>query len=73
MIYFGYALCPDICPTTLNYLANVHRHLNNLEEAKKLKLKILFVSVDPKRDSPSSIQKYVDLFDHSIIGLTGKD
>ena len=73
LIYFGYALCPDICPTTLQYLSKVHRHLNNSEQGKSINLKTVFVSVDPKRDTPQKIAEYVNLFDSSIIGLTGRD
>ncbi len=70
LLYFGYALCPDVCPTTLKYLANVKRHFT---KEKTAKVQIVFVSLDPARDKPEGIRSYLDLFDHSFIGLTAKD
>lgn len=71
LIYFGYAFCPDICPITLNYLGNVYRQHHNINQSNNLK--VVFVSVDPKRDRPETIKKYLRLFDPSFIGLTAKD
>jgi protein SCO1/2 len=70
MLYFGYTFCPDICPTNLGNLSLAYRQLN---EQQKNQLAILFVSVDPQRDTPERLQEYVNYFDANIIGLTGSE
>ena len=66
-IFFGFTHCPDICPTTLLDMSN------RLEELKGNadKLRILFVTVDPERDTPQFLGEYMKSFDKRIIGLTG--
>jgi len=63
LIYFGFAKCPDICPTTLMYLTTMLRHLRNLPAYKDIKLKLVFVSLDPERDSPELLKKWLSKFD----------
>ena len=67
-IFFGFTNCPDICPMTLNNLDLV---MNKLEEKKKNKIKIFFVSIDPERDSPEIIKEYLNSFDNKMYGITG--
>lgn len=67
-IYFGYTFCPDICPTNLAQLSMAYRQLS---PEQKQNLQILFVSVDPERDTPERLQEYVDYFEADMIGLTG--
>lgn len=67
VIYFGFTLCPDLCPTTLFLLASVVQSLG--DEAAPLK--VVFVSVDPERDTVPVLKEYVSAFDDSFIGLTG--
>lgn len=69
MMFFGYASCPDICPTTMAQLSQV---LVNLEGDAD-KVRIIFVSVDPHRDTPEILQAYVDAFGSHAIGLTGSE
>lgn len=69
LMFFGYARCPDICPTTMIQLAQVTEALGVDAE----KVRILFVSVDPHRDTPDILQAYVDQFDQHAIGLTGDE
>ena len=69
LIYFGYTYCPDICPTNLGNLSMAYQ---GLSQAEKDNLQILFVSVDPARDTPARLQQYVNYFDANIIGLTGE-
>lgn len=69
MLFFGYASCPDVCPTTMAALSQVMLELG--EDADKVR--ILFVSVDPHRDTPEILQAYVDAFDKNAIGLTGTE
>ncbi len=67
-IFFGFTRCPDICPTTLLDMSN------RLEDLKgdADKLRIIFVTVDPERDTPAFLAEYMKSFDKRIIGLTGK-
>ncbi|MBF6058251.1 SCO family protein [Thiomicrorhabdus heinhorstiae] len=68
LIYFGYTFCPDICPTNLGNLSVAYHQLS---DEQKRKLQILFVSVDPHRDTPKRLQQYADYFESNIVGLTG--
>lgn len=66
-IFFGFTHCPDVCPTTLARLARLRRQLGQGDDA----LSIIFVSVDPERDTPAEVANYMSLYDTPIIGLTG--
>lgn len=66
-LFFGFIQCPDVCPTTLAELAQVRRELG--DEADRLQ--VLFVTVDPDRDTPEIVSTYVDQFDPSFVGLRG--
>ncbi len=66
LVYFGYTHCPDVCPLTLDTL---HEALQSL--GKQANARVLFVSVDPKRDTPSILKTYASAFGPDIIGLTG--
>jgi protein SCO1 len=68
LITFGFTHCPNICPTTLGNLATVYR---NLPPKLKDNVQVVFVSVDPERDTPRSLKEYVPFFNPSFIGLTG--
>jgi protein SCO1/2 len=72
LIYFGFTKCPDICPTTLHYLATVQKYLRSFPEAQDIPLKIVFVSVDPERDEPTVLKQYLGNFKADIIGVTGR-
>jgi protein SCO1/2 len=69
LIFFGYASCPDICPTTMAQLTEVLAKLG--DDAKDVR--IVFISVDPHRDTPDVLQAYVDAFNKNAIGLTGHE
>ncbi len=69
LLFFGYASCPDICPTTMVQLAQVVKNLG--QQAPDAQ--ILFISVDPHRDTPDKLQTYVNAFDKNAIGLTGTE
>ncbi|HAH08545.1 MAG TPA: SCO family protein [Alphaproteobacteria bacterium] len=66
-LFFGFTYCPDICPTTVAELSN---HLEALGPAAQ-DFKVLFVSVDPARDTPEVLKDFLSNFDPRIIGLTG--
>ena len=67
VLFFGYTQCPDVCPTTLAELAEAMRRLG----ADAARVQVLFVTVDPERDTPSSSAHYVPAFDPSFLGLYG--
>ena len=66
-IFFGYTHCPDVCPTVLAEMAQVMRELG--PDAKNVQ--VLFVTVDPERDTPDVLRKYVPAFYPSFLGLYG--
>ena len=67
IIFFGFTHCPDVCPNTLLEIQRLLATLNGDSE----KVKVLFISVDPKRDTPDKLDSYVNYFNKNIIGLTG--
>ncbi len=67
LIYFGYTSCPDVCPTAL---ADIAAALSRLGPAAA-RVQALFITVDPKRDTPALMRKYVRQFSPAILGLTG--
>lgn len=67
LLYFGYTLCPDVCPETLSNLARVLKGLGS----KADKVRVLFVTVDPNRDTLPVIAQYVKAFAPEITGLRG--
>lgn len=67
LLFFGYTSCPDVCPTTMAELKLV---VDGLGEAAN-SVQVVFISVDPDRDTPEKIQKYVEHFNPNFIGLTG--
>lgn len=67
VIFFGYTQCPDVCPTTMAEMANVMKQLGPQAE----KVQVLFVTVDPERDTPALLSKYVPAFDSRFLGLVG--
>lgn len=70
LIFFGYAHCPDVCPATM---VNFGRTLDMLSEKERAKVSTLFVSLDPKRDTPETMAKYTKFFHPEIIGLSGNE
>ena len=68
LIYFGYTSCPDICPTTLMVIKQAVQELRDSGEVVQL----LFISVDPERDSVEQMKTYLEFFDPGFIGLWGK-
>jgi protein SCO1/2 len=67
LLYFGYTHCPDVCPLTLAHLHAVMQKLGKRADDAR----ILFVSVDPARDTPAVLHDYVRAFDAHAVGLTG--
>jgi protein SCO1/2 len=65
LVYFGYTFCPDVCPLTM---WDVKKALAGLESRDKVK--VIFISVDPERDTPQALGQYLSGFDSNYIGLT---
>ncbi|MFI5684615.1 SCO family protein [Streptomyces sp. NPDC051636] len=68
LLYFGYTHCPDICPTTMSNIAVAKKALPKAEQND---LRVLFVTTDPDRDTPSELGKWLKGIDPQFIGLTG--
>lgn len=69
LLYFGYLNCPDICPVHLAQIAEVFARIPDVARDAV----VVFVSVDPGRDSPEEIREFLDNFDPRFVGLTGTD
>lgn len=67
LVFFGFTHCPDVCPNTLFLLDRVVDQLGQDEQPPQ----VLFVSVDPERDTPEQIRDYLDYFNPDFIGVTG--
>jgi protein SCO1/2 len=70
LVFFGYTFCPDYCPTTLTMLG---RTMDQLGPEKAARAQVVFISVDPDRDTPSQLKTYLSspVFPRNAIGLTG--
>ncbi|HEV8033154.1 MAG TPA: SCO family protein [Stellaceae bacterium] len=67
LVFFGYTHCPDTCPTALNEISLALDQLGT----KRDEVEVVFITVDPERDTPDVLKSYVQSFDASIIALTG--
>ena len=70
LVFVGYTFCPDICPTTMAELNGIYPELKALDSVKPIK--VVFVSVDPKRDSVERLAEYVNYFNEEFIAVTGE-
>jgi len=66
-LFFGYTHCPDVCPTTLSVLNSVAQRLQDTTD----KARFIFVSVDPERDTPETLARFVPYYNADFIGVTG--
>lgn len=69
LIFFGFTHCPDVCPNTLMEIQRLLLSLQNQQD----QLQVLFISVDPKRDTPEKLESYVNYFNKNMIALTGDE
>lgn len=69
LVYFGFTFCPDVCPATMQVLTAV---LDNLRKYN-IDINTIFITVDPSRDSPENLRKFLSHFDAKIVGLTGTE
>jgi protein SCO1/2 len=68
LLFFGYTHCPDVCPI---HLASIARVLDDLPYEDRQRVRVVFVSTDPDRDTPERIRSWLDAFDPSFVGLRG--
>lgn len=68
LLYFGYTNCPDACPDQLNKIASAYAKLT---PEQKSKIRVVFVTTDPNRDTPERLRSWLDNFDKDFIGLRG--
>lgn len=66
LVFFGFTECLDVCPLTMGRLAKIYRDLGEPEDVQ-----VVMVSVDPETDTPARVQRYVESFHPSFVGLTG--
>jgi protein SCO1/2 len=68
LLFFGYTQCPDVCPV---HVANIAAVLHNLPPTVSQRVRMVFVTTDPERDTPAVLRRFLDKFDRGFIGLTG--
>ncbi|MFN3864745.1 MAG: SCO family protein [Erythrobacter sp.] len=71
VVYFGYAFCPDICPTDMQRVAQGLKRLEASDPDKAAKIATIFITIDPERDTPKVVGEFAAAFSPDIIGLTG--
>ncbi len=71
IVYFGFTSCPDVCPTDLQRIAQALRALEKSDPRIAAEVQPIFVTVDPERDTPAVMKRYVSAFHPRIVGLTG--
>lgn len=67
VVFFGFTQCPDVCPTTMSDLAEVRKRLGKQGD----QVQVLFITIDPERDTAALLAQYVPAFDPSFLGLFG--
>ncbi|MFC3203913.1 SCO family protein [Alteromonas oceani] len=70
LLFLGYTFCPDVCPTTMAALGKIYPELKNISTNSPIQ--VVFVSVDPKRDTPERLASYVEYFNPEFVALTGE-
>jgi len=69
IVFFGYTSCPDVCPLTLSNLSRAYQEMNEGGE----RMQVLFITVDPARDTPERMKAYLSNYHPSFVGLTGTE
>ena len=70
LIFVGYTYCPDVCPTTMAELNRIYPQLEALSD--KTPVQVVFMSVDPKRDTPERLHEYIQFFNPDFIAISGE-
>ncbi|MBR0551072.1 SCO family protein [Stakelama marina] len=69
LLYFGYTYCPDVCPLTLSHLGQMMKSIDGAKD----NIRVLFVTVDPQRDTLDTLKQYTSSFGPEFVGLRGTD
>ena len=70
VLFFGYTNCPDVCPTTIYKLGQIKKNIT--EDLPDTNLQMIFITLDPERDTVERLDEYLNFFDTSMLGLTGE-
>lgn len=70
LLFFGYTNCPDVCPI---HMANIAAVLEDLDYADRTRIRVVFVTTDPERDTPEVLRAWLDRFDSTFVGLRGSE
>ena len=73
LVYFGYTFCPDVCPVDMQRLMQGFRALEAKDKAVADKIQPLFITVDPKRDTPAALTEFTNAFHPRLTGITGTE
>ena len=73
LIYFGYTFCPDVCPVDMQVIGAGLRRFEAQDPARAARVQPIFISVDPARDTPAVLGRFVAAFHPRLIGLTGSE
>jgi protein SCO1 len=73
LIYFGYTFCPDVCPVDMQVIGAGLRRFEAEDPARAAKVQPIFISVDPARDTPAVLGRFVAAFHPRMLGLTGSE
>ncbi len=73
IIYFGYTFCPDVCPTDVQVISQGLSVYEKADKARAINVVPVFISVDPKRDTPAAVKSFVSNFHPRLVGLTGTE
>lgn len=71
VVYFGYAYCPDVCPTDMQRTAQGLREFARMDAGAAAKVQAVFITIDPERDTPAVVGEFISAFSDDLIGLTG--
>ena len=69
LLFFGFSLCPDVCPFSVMKMTKVCNKIRNSNEGKYFRLKPIFVTVNPDYDTPKRLQEFKEMFDDHLIAL----
>jgi protein SCO1/2 len=73
LVYFGYTFCPDVCPTDMQTIGAGLRQFEAGDAARAARVQPIFITVDPRRDTPDVLRRFTAAFHPRIIGLTGSE
>jgi len=73
LVYFGYSFCPDVCPVDLQLVGAGLRQFEQSDARRAAQVQPLFITVDPRRDTPEVLRRYVAAFHPRLIGLSGSE